>query len=100
VNPFRGMRRYVSYWAMAGVLVPVAMLGLSVLPVRLIEPGGLGLLLWPSSALLLDIEPHEAIILAPLSVAINVLYYLAIGMGVSLLSSKLIQARAWMQRPR
>ena len=43
---------------------------------------------------------RQAIILAPLSVAINVLYYLAIGMGVSLLSSKLIQARAWMQKPR
>ncbi len=100
MNLLRAMRGYVSYWAMAGVLVPVAILGLSVLPTRLIEPGGLGLLLWPSSALLLDIELHEAIILAPISLAINVLYYLAIGMVVSLLSSKLIQARAWMQKPR
>ncbi len=94
------MRRYVFYWAMVGVLVPVAIVGLSVLPVRLIEPGGLGQLLWPSSVLLLDIAPHEAVILAPISVAINVLYYLAIGMGVSLLWSKFIQARAWMQKQR
>jgi len=97
-TPFKATRRYVSYWAMAGVVVPLAIAGLSVLPVRLIEPGGLGLLLWPSSALLLDIEVHEAIILAPISVAINVLYYLAIGMLVSLLASKLTQARTWMQK--
>jgi hypothetical protein len=83
---------------MAGVLVPLVIAGLSVLPVRLIEPGGLGLLLWPSSALLFDIELHEAVILAPLSVAINVVYYLAIGVGVSLLAAKLTQARAWMQK--
>ncbi|MEK6527039.1 MAG: hypothetical protein AABZ22_09205 [Nitrospirota bacterium] len=79
------MKRYVMYWAVAGIVVPIMLIILAQLQGGTFESPYLALALWPSSILLMAIHYPGvgwAIFVYAISIMINVVLYSAVGAAV------------------
>ena len=78
------MKRFVMYWALAGVLVPVTIVLVSRLQDGVFEWPDLAVILWPSSIMLMALEAiHQPwwwqIVVPAISIATNVVLYSTVG---------------------
>jgi hypothetical protein len=84
------MMRFVMYWALAGILVPVAILTVDELQ-GVFQWPYLAVALWPSSILTMAIQEGAStsfkILVLAISIGVNVVLYSAVGTAVWLLWS-------------
>ncbi len=83
------MIRFIRYWALAGVLVPVGIITIAHFQGGVFEWPYLGLVLWPSWIFMAATYEQEftafGILVLTISIAINVVLYSGIGALVWLL---------------
>ena len=77
------MKHMVMYWALAGVIVPLAILGIAHLQGGVFEWPYLAIALWPSSILTMAIQKEGLslfnILVPTVSIALNVIWYSVLG---------------------
>lgn len=87
------MRRALTYWALAGVVVPVALLVIAFLQGGVFAEPYLLIALWPAAIFLMGIQDSSAfaVLVLVVAVGINVVWYMAFGVTVRLLFGPLFR---------
>lgn len=87
------MMRTIRSWAIAGILVPVTFLIIAQLQRGIFEAPRLVFMLWPTSIFLMATDGQEytlfGVLVFTISIAINVIFYAAIGAMLRVLFGRL-----------